>query len=224
VYEATKRSFDVLCASSALVLLSPVMLAVAVAVAVRLGRPVVFRQVRPGLHGEPFTLVKFRSMRDVDPEAGLVTDAERLTPFGRLLRSTSLDELPSLVGVLTGRLSLVGPRPLLMNYLPLYDAEQSRRHEVRPGLTGLAQVNGRNELGWDDRLRLDVEYVDRRGPLLDLQIIARTFGCVLRRTGVSDAGHVTCRPFDGADVVSGSTAQSTDQADPPGAVDAEVAA
>lgn len=196
VYETTKRVVDVACASAALVLLSPVVLAVAVAVAVRLGRPVLFRQARPGLHGEPFTLVKFRTMRDVDPAAGLVTDADRLTPFGRLLRSTSLDELPSLVGVLTGRLSLVGPRPLLMRYLPLYDSEQARRHDVRPGLTGLAQVSGRNGLDWDERLRLDVDYVDRRGPLLDLQIALRTIGCVLRRTGVTDAGGVTCRPFD----------------------------
>lgn len=198
VYETTKRVVDVACASAALVLLSPVVLAVAVAVAVRLGRPVLFRQTRPGLHGEPFTLVKFRTMRDVDPAAGLVTDADRLTPFGRLLRSTSLDELPSLVGVLTGRLSLVGPRPLLMRYLPLYDSEQARRHDVRPGLTGLAQVSGRNGLDWDERLRLDVDYVDRRGPLLDLQIALRTIGCVLRRTGVTDAGGVTCRPFDGS--------------------------
>lgn len=210
VYETAKRMVDVACASSALVLLSPVVLGVAVAVAVRLGRPVLFRQTRPGLHGEPFTLVKFRTMRDVDPAAGLVTDADRLTPFGRLLRSTSLDELPSLVEVLTGRLSLVGPRPLLMRYLPLYDSEQSRRHDVRPGLTGLAQVSGRNGLDWDERLRLDVDYVDRRGPLLDLQIVLRTIGCVLRRTGVTDAGQVTCRPFDGSST-------SAEAADRPGA-------
>lgn len=211
VYETAKRVVDVACASSALVLLSPVVLGVAVAVAVRLGRPVLFRQTRPGLHGEPFTLVKFRTMRDVDPAAGLVTDADRLTPFGRLLRSTSLDELPSLVGVLTGRLSLVGPRPLLTDYLPLYDAEQSRRHDVRPGLTGLAQVSGRNGLDWGERLRLDVDYVDRRGPLLDLRIGLRTIGCVLRRTGVTDAGEVTCRPFSG----SSTAVESTGRPDAP---------
>jgi len=197
VHAAVKRGTDVVVASAALVLLSPALLVVAAAVALSLGRPVLFRQQRPGLHGIPFTLVKFRSMRDADPTAGLVADADRLTPFGRLLRSTSLDELPSLVGVLRGDMSLVGPRPLLMHYLPLYDEEQSRRHEVRPGLTGLAQVSGRNALDWQERLRLDVSYVDQRSLLLDLRIAARTVAVVARRSGVTDSGEVTCRPFTG---------------------------
>jgi lipopolysaccharide/colanic/teichoic acid biosynthesis glycosyltransferase len=198
VYETVKRALDVLCASSALVLLAPVMLVVAASVAVFLGRPVLFRQMRPGRHGEPFALVKFRSMRDVDTANGLLSDADRLTRFGRLLRSTSLDELPSLVAVVRGDLSLVGPRPLLMQYLPLYSDHQHRRHEVRPGLTGLAQVSGRNLLDWDERFDLDVRYVDERGLLLDLRIMARTVGCVLRRTGVSASGEVTCPPFTGS--------------------------
>ncbi|KPG78539.1 sugar transferase [Frigoribacterium sp. RIT-PI-h] len=198
VYETTKRALDVLCASSALVLLAPVMLVVASSVAVFLGRPVLFRQMRPGRHGEPFALVKFRSMRDLDTADGPLSDADRLTRFGRLLRSTSLDELPSLVAVVRGDLSLVGPRPLLMQYLPLYSEHQHRRHEVRPGLTGLAQVSGRNLLDWDERFDLDVRYVDERGLLLDLRIMARTVGCVLRRTGVSAAGEVTCSPFTGS--------------------------
>lgn len=198
VYETTKRALDVLCASSALVLLAPLMLVVASSVAVFLGRPVLFRQMRPGRHGEPFALVKFRSMRDVDAAEGLLSDADRLTRFGRLLRSTSLDELPSLVAVVRGDLSLVGPRPLLMQYLPLYSDHQHRRHEVRPGLTGLAQVSGRNLLDWDERFDLDVRYVDERGLLLDLRVLARTIGCVLRRTGVSAAGEATCTPFRGS--------------------------
>ncbi|TWX34025.1 sugar transferase [Frigoribacterium sp. ACAM 257] len=224
VYETTKRVVDVVCASAALVLLSPVLLVVTVAVATRLGRPVLFRQVRPGLHGEPFTLVKFRSMLDVDPATGLLTDADRLTPFGRLLRSTSLDELPSLIGVLRGQLSLVGPRPLLLHYLPLYDAEQARRHDVRPGLTGLAQVSGRNGLDWDERLRLDVVYVDRRGPLLDLRIALRTVVSVLRRTGVTDSGDVTCRPFTGSSSPSSTTADPSQQMPDERGTGAEVAA
>lgn len=194
---AAKRAGDVVVAGTVLLVASPVLAGVALAVALRLGRPVLFRQSRPGRGGELFTLVKFRTMHDVDPRAGRTTDADRLTRLGRALRASSLDELPSLVGVLRGDLSLVGPRPLLPAYLSLYDAEQARRHDVRPGLTGLAQVAGRNALSWEERLRLDVEYVDRASLGLDLRILVRTVGTVLRRTGVTDAGDVSCAPFRG---------------------------
>ena len=197
-YDAVKRVLDVLAAAVLLVLTAPVQLGVALAVAAKLGRPVLFRQPRPGRHGRVFTLVKFRSMRDADPATGLVSDADRLTSFGRALRATSADELPTLVNVLRGDMSIVGPRPLLVAYLGRYSHEQSRRHEVRPGVTGLAQVSGRNTIGWDDKLRLDVEYVDRRSFRLDAVILWRTLTSVLRRDGISAEGHATAPEFLGS--------------------------
>jgi lipopolysaccharide/colanic/teichoic acid biosynthesis glycosyltransferase/glycosyltransferase involved in cell wall biosynthesis len=186
-----KRVIDLIVAVIALVVTLPVQAAVAIAVRRKLGSPVLFRQVRPGLGGRPFTMVKFRTMLDRDPAARLETDEQRLTPFGGWLRSTSLDELPELWNVLRGEMSLVGPRPLLTEYLPVYTAEQARRHEVRPGLTGLAQVNGRNQTTWDKRLALDVEYVDRQSLGLDLRILRQTFRQVLDRDAASADGHAT---------------------------------
>lgn len=192
-----KRTLDVALAALALLVLSPVLALVAVLVALRLGRPVLFRQTRPGLGGRPFRMAKFRSMLPPDPSRGLVSDAERLTPFGRTLRSTSLDELPALWNVLRGDMSLVGPRPLLERYLPLYSPEQARRHDVRPGLTGLAQTSGRNALAWPERLALDVEYVDRRSTRLDLAILWTTVSTVVRRDGIHEEGSVTMTEFRG---------------------------
>jgi lipopolysaccharide/colanic/teichoic acid biosynthesis glycosyltransferase len=165
---------------------------------------VLFRQMRPGRHGEPFELVKFRTMHRVDPERGLVDDASRLTPVGRALRATSLDELPTLWNVVRGDMALVGPRPLLMHYLERYSDEQGRRHEVRPGLTGLAQVSGRNALSWDDKLRLDVEYVKRRSFWLDLRILVATVVVVARRRGISARGQATMPEFRGKSFDGGS--------------------
>lgn len=190
-----KRVFDVLLAGVALVLLSPVILTVALLVRLNLGSPVLFTQVRPGLNGQPFAMVKFRSML-----LGDLPDDQRLTAFGKRLRSTSLDELPELWNVLSGDMSIVGPRPLLMEYLPLYSREQARRHEVRPGLTGWAQVNGRNALTWDEKFRLDVWYVDNRTLWLDLKIIARTVLAVLTRKGISAEGEVTMPRFTGSSI------------------------
>ncbi len=192
-----KRVLDVAVAGPLLVVTAPVQAAVAAAVAVRLGRPVLFRQERPGLGGRPFTILKFRTMLPVDAATGRVDDASRMTRLGRFLRATSLDELPTLVNVVRGDMSLVGPRPLLMAYLPRYSATQARRHEVRPGLTGLAQVSGRNALGWDERLALDVEYVDRRCLRLDFAILLRTVRAVLRREGISAEGEATMPEFLG---------------------------
>jgi lipopolysaccharide/colanic/teichoic acid biosynthesis glycosyltransferase len=197
-YDAVKRVLDVLGAAVLLVVTAPLQLVAAIAIAATLGRPVLFRQSRPGRHGKVFTLVKFRSMRDADPARGLVTDEDRLTPFGRALRSTSVDELPTLVNVLRGDMSVVGPRPLLVSYLDRYSPEQSRRHEVRPGITGLAQVSGRNALDWEDKFRLDVEYVDRRSFRLDAVILWRTLTSVLRRDGISAEGHATSPEFLGS--------------------------
>ncbi len=197
-YDVPKRAIDVVVSAVALVLTAPLQAVVAILVARDLGRPVLFRQVRPGKDGAPFTLVKFRSMRSAPPDASPEQDAERLTPFGRLLRSTSLDELPSLWNILRGDMSLVGPRPLLMDYLPLYTPRQARRHEVRPGLTGLAQVRGRNTVAWDDRFELDVDYVERRSLRLDLTVIAETVRTVLRREGVSSDTSATMEPFRGS--------------------------
>lgn len=188
----SKRVADVLVAAVALVLLSPVLAAVALAVAVALGRPVLFRQERAGLGGRTFRILKFRTMLDPDPARGLVTDEQRLTRFGRALRSTSLDELPGLVNVLRGEMSIVGPRPLPAAYLEHYTPTEARRHDVRPGITGLAQVRGRNAASWDDRLRWDVEYVDTVGLRTDLRVVRRTVGVVLRRSGISADGHATC--------------------------------
>lgn len=193
-----KRLVDVAGALAALVLLAPVFLLLALLVRWWLGRPVLFRQVRAGRHGRPFTIMKFRTMTDVRDAAGrLLPDAERLTRFGRFLRSTSLDELPELVNVLRGEMSLVGPRPLLMDYLPLYTPEQARRHEVRPGLTGWAQVNGRNASTWPERLRHDVWYVDHHSLLLDLRILLLTVLKVVRAEGIRSDDHVTMERFRG---------------------------
>lgn len=193
-----KRALDVLVSALALVILSPVLLVTAALVRWKLGRPVLFRQERPGIHGRPFTLVKFRTMRDapVDPTDGSA-DRDRLTPFGAKLRSTSLDELPELWNVLKGDMSLVGPRPLLMHYLPLYSERQARRHEVKPGVTGWAQINGRNNSPWADRLEMDVWYVENRSFLLDLKILAKTIPSALRRSGVSQEGQATVEYFTG---------------------------
>ncbi|MBN9621061.1 MAG: sugar transferase [Actinobacteria bacterium] len=197
-YDPVKRLIDVVVAAVALTLTAPLQLAVALLVWRRLGRPVLFRQTRPGRDGEPFTLVKFRSMRDVDEANGLVTDAQRITPFGFALRASSLDELPTLWNVLRGDMSLIGPRPLLMRYLPRYSPEQARRHEVRPGITGLAQVSGRNLLTWEEKFRADVDYVDRRSLALDLRIVGATVRAVVRREGISADGHTTTHEFMGS--------------------------
>jgi lipopolysaccharide/colanic/teichoic acid biosynthesis glycosyltransferase len=196
-YDSVKRCLDVAGSAVALVVSAPVQAAVAVLVLRDVGRPVLFRQQRPGLHGEPFELMKFRTMREPEPGEPGPNDAARLTRFGRLLRATSLDELPSLWNVLRGDMSFVGPRPLLMQYLPLYSREQLRRHEVRPGITGLAQVNGRNLVSWPDRFRMDVEYVEGRSLRLDARIVARTLTTVLSRKGVASTTSATMEPFEG---------------------------
>ena len=194
-----KRLVDIVASAAVLVVLSPVLAVTALLVRVKLGSPVLFRQVRPGLDERPFGLIKFRSMTDArDAHGELLPDARRLPPFGRWLRSTSLDELPELWNVLRGDMSLVGPRPLLMQYLPLYSPEQRRRHEVRPGLTGLAQVEGRNALTWDEKFAADVRYVDRQSLWLDLTILARTVTMILRRDGISAPGEATMSVFTGS--------------------------
>lgn len=193
-----KRLFDVVVSACALLVLALPLLVVIWMVRRKLGSPVFFTQVRPGMHGKPFKMVKFRSMtseRGTDGE--LLPDAERLTPFGRFLRSTSLDELPELWNVLKGDMSLVGPRPLLMEYLPLYSPEQARRHEVRPGITGWAQVNGRNAISWEDKFKLDVWYVDHCSLWLDIKILWLTVKKVLVREGISAAGEATMPRFTG---------------------------
>lgn len=193
-----KRALDVVVSALALVILSPLLLVTATLVRWKLGRPVLFRQERPGTGGRPFTLVKFRTMTHapVDPTDGSA-DRDRLTPFGARLRSTSLDELPELWNVLKGDMSLVGPRPLLMHYLPLYSERQARRHEVKPGITGWAQINGRNNSPWADRLEMDVWYVENQSFLLDLKILAKTIPSALRRSGVSQDGQATVEYFTG---------------------------
>ena len=194
-----KRLMDVLLSVMALVLLAPVMLAVAIAVRLTLGSPVLFRQARPGLHGTPFGLMKFRSMTDARDNVGdLLPDSQRLPVFGQFLRRTSLDELPELFNVIRGQMSLVGPRPLLVEYLPLYTPQQARRHEVRPGLTGWAQINGRNTITWVDKFTYDVWYVDHRSLRLDIYIMWRTLSLAARGTGVSGEGSTTVLPFRGS--------------------------
>jgi len=198
IARAAKRLIDILVSLFALVLLSPLILVVAVAVAIGIGRPVLFRQVRPGLDGKPFTIFKFRTMTDRRGEDGsLLPDADRLTSLGRWLRSTSLDELPELWNVLAGDMSLVGPRPLLMHYLPRYSPTQARRHEVRPGLTGWAQINGRNAITWDQKLAMDVWYVDNWSLGLDFRILGMTIVSVLRREGIAAEGSATMPEFTG---------------------------
>jgi sugar transferase EpsL len=194
----TKRLFDLALALLLLVVLAPALLCIGFAVRVALGRPVIFRQLRPGLNARLFELQKFRTMTNARDGAGeLLPDAQRLTQFGRWLRASSLDELPELINVLKGDMSFVGPRPLLPEYLPLYSAQQARRHEVRPGISGWAQVNGRNALTWEEKLRLDVWYVDNMSLRLDLRILWLTLIRVLSGHGVSQAGHATTERFTG---------------------------
>jgi lipopolysaccharide/colanic/teichoic acid biosynthesis glycosyltransferase len=194
-----KRTIDLVGAGVGLAALSPLALGIAVLVRLRLGSPVLFRQKRPGLHGETFEMLKFRTMREAFDAAGRpLPDAQRLTPFGRWLRSTSLDELPELWNVLQGEMSLVGPRPLLVEYLPRYSRFQARRHEVKPGITGWAQINGRNAISWDEKFRLDVWYVDHQSLWLDMQILATTFAKVLRRDGISAQDAATMPLFQGS--------------------------
>ena len=196
--DAVKRALDIMLACVALVLLSPVLAVVWVLVRLRMGTPVLFRQQRPGRHGRPFEMAKFRTMTDArDADGNLLPDAERLTALGQWLRRSSIDELPELLNVLAGDMSLVGPRPLLMQYLPLYSPEQARRHEVRPGITGWAQVNGRNAVSWPEKFELDVWYVDHRSTKLDFEIMWKTVSQVVGGHGVSADGHATMEPFSG---------------------------
>ena len=191
-----KRIMDVLLSALMLISLSPIIVVIAVLVRWKLGSPILFRQARPGLNGSQFQMLKFRTMRDLVGSAGEpLPDKDRITPFGRALRASSLDELPELVNVLRGHMSLVGPRPLLVEYLPLYSQEQSRRHSVKPGITGWAQINGRNALTWTEKFALDVWYVENRTFLLDLKILLRTFIKVLRRDGINPAGEDTMPRF-----------------------------
>lgn len=195
-----KRCFDIVASFFALLLLSPVMFFVSRKVATNLGTPILFKQQRPGLKGKTFKMLKFRSMRDaIDADNVHLTDSERLTPFGRKLRSSSLDELPGLWNVLKGDMSLVGPRPLLVDYLPLYSAEQARRHDVKPGLTGWAQVNGRNAISWEDKFMYDVWYVDNQSFWLDLKILLLTVKKVFIKEGITADDHVTMPFFTGSD-------------------------
>lgn len=198
-YDPVKRGLDIVVGSVAFVVALPVMVVTGVVVAMKLGRPVLFLHPRPGRGGKIFTLIKFRTMLNPDPGRELLTDEQRLTAFGRKLRSTSLDELPTLINVIRGDMSLVGPRPLHVRYLERYSPEQARRHDVRPGLTGLAQINGRNSLGWPEKLALDTEYVDTRSFGRDLHIIVRTIGLVFRREGISAEGHATAHEFRGTE-------------------------
>jgi len=194
-----KRVLDFVLSLAAIIALSPVLLLIAFLVRIKLGSPVIFKQQRPGLNERIFTLYKFRTMTDKRNERGeLLPDEMRLTDFGKFLRSTSLDELPELFNILKGDMSIVGPRPLLVEYLPLYDQYQRRRHEVRPGLTGWAQVNGRNALSWEDKFNYDVQYVDNLSFLLDLKIIFLTVKKVLKREGISQEGRATMEPFKGS--------------------------
>lgn len=198
-----KRFLDLILASAALAVLGLPMLAIALAVRLVLGKPVFFVQERSGLHGAPLKLIKFRTMREAyDANGEALSDAERLTRFGNFLRACSLDELPELFNVLKGDMSLVGPRPLMTEYLPLYSPEQARRHEVLPGVTGWAQVNGRNSLSWEDKFRLDVWYVDNRSLWLDLRILWLTAAAVLRARGINQDGHATAPKFTGSDVAA----------------------
>ncbi|RAL20489.1 sugar transferase [Lujinxingia litoralis] len=198
IYDKLKRTFDLTAAGAGLLVTAPVLAASAATVYVTMGRPLFYRQQRPGLHGEPFELIKFRTMRLSRPgQDDIGSEAQRITPVGHFLRSTSLDELPTLLNVFRGEMSLVGPRPLLMRYLPRYSPEQARRHEVRPGITGWAQVNGRNALSWDEKFALDVWYVDHRSLALDLTILFKTLSKVFAREGINQDGHATMPEFMG---------------------------
>ena len=195
IADLLQRLIALLC----LLVFSPLLIFIALAVRLRLGAPVFFLQNRPGLYGRPFQLIKFRTMTNGRDEYGdFRSDEQRLTPFGRFLRRTSLDELPELINILMGDMVFVGPRPLLMQYLPLYSPEQARRHDVKPGLTGWAQVHGRNSLSWEEKFDLDVWYVDHRGIPLDLRILWLTLSIVIRREGISSVGHLTMPPFTGS--------------------------
>jgi len=196
---ARKRLFDLISALIGLFILSPVLIITAILVRIKLGSPVLFRQQRPGLHAQPFNVYKFRTMTDQrDADGQLLPDEVRLTPFGKLLRRLSLDELPQLLNVVKGDLSLVGPRPLLMQYQPLYSPKQARRHEVRPGITGWAQVNGRNAISWEEKFKLDVWYVDNYSFWLDMKILWMTFNKVFKREGISQEGQATMSEFTGS--------------------------
>lgn len=201
VYEKyIKRPQDMLCALLALIVLSPILLITAFLVRVKLGSPVIFKQERPGLNGKIFTLYKFRTMTDErDSEGNLLPDEKRLTKFGKLLRSTSLDELPELLNILFGDIAVIGPRPLLVEYLPRYNAEQRRRHEVRPGLSGLAQVNGRNAISWEDKFKYDVQYVDHVTFIGDWKIILKTVLNVIKRDGINSETAATMEVFMGTE-------------------------
>lgn len=193
-----KRLLDIIIASIALILLSPLYVFVAYKVKKNLGSPVLFRQVRPGLHGKPFEMIKFRTMKDaVDEQGNPLPDSERLTSFGQMLRSTSLDEMPELWNVIKGDMSIVGPRPLLMEYLPLYNAEQAKRHNVRPGMTGHAQVNGRNAISWEEKFKLDTWYVENQSIWLDFKIMLKTVKKVIAKDDINEAGEVTMTKFTG---------------------------
>ena len=194
-----KRLLDIIIASIALILLSPLYAFVAYKVKKNLGSPVLFRQVRPGLHGKPFEMIKFRSMKDaVDSQGNPLPDSERLTPFGQMLRSSSLDEMPELWNVIKGDMSIVGPRPLLTEYLPLYNTEQAKRHNVRPGMTGHAQVNGRNAIGWEEKFKLDTWYVENQSTRLDFKIMFKTVHKVLAKDDISAEGEATMTKFVGS--------------------------
>ncbi|KAA8732074.1 sugar transferase [Acinetobacter qingfengensis] len=193
-----KRCLDIVISGTALVLLSPVYAVVAYKVKKNLGSPVLFRQQRPGLHGQPFEMIKFRTMKDaVDAQGHPLPDSERLTAFGKMLRATSLDELPELWNVLKGEMSIVGPRPLLMEYLPLYNAEQAKRHDVRPGITGYAQVNGRNAISWDKKFQLDTWYIEHQSLWLDFKIMLKTVKKVISKDDIHAEGEVTMSKFTG---------------------------
>ena len=194
-----KRLLDIVIASIALVILSPLYIFVAYKVKKNLGSPVLIRQVRPGLNGIPFEMIKFRTMKDaVDIQGNPLPDYERLTPFGKMLRSTSLDEMPELWNVIKGDMSIVGPRPLLMEYLPLYNNEQAKRHNVRPGMTGHAQVNGRNAIGWDEKFKLDTWYVENQSVWLDFKIMLKTVKKVIAKDDINEAGEATMSKFTGS--------------------------
>ena len=201
-----KRLQDFLCALAACIVLSPIMLIIAILVKIKIGSPILFAQERPGLHGEIFKLYKFRTMtNERDSNGALLPDEQRLTPFGKWLRSSSLDELPELCSILTGRMAICGPRPLLVKYLPLYNEHQARRHEVRPGFTGLAQVNGRNSINWEEKFDLDVEYVDHITFFGDWKIIFKTVWTVLKREGISSETSATMEEFMGTEVTEAGT-------------------
>ena len=200
-----KRCMDILLSTFLLIIFSPIMLLIAILVYINLGSPVIFRQLRPGFHGKPFYIYKFRTMKDLRDENGnLLPDEQRLTRFGAFLRSTSLDELPELINVLIGDMSLVGPRPLLMEYLDRYTPEQARRHEVKPGITGWAQINGRNAISWEEKFKLDLWYVDNWSIWLDLKILFITLLKVLQREGISAKNHVTMPKFTGSGTLNDS--------------------